>query len=270
MAKLLIIEEDDVLLNDMRKRLSLDLHLVESFCRGDQVLHGLAVHEYSLIVVDLELSGTMTGLEVCRLCRQSSQLPIICLSDKTHLSAKELAFAAGTDDYLTKPFQVEELCLRVNALLRRPAVYVPDLLSAGSLTLERRSLTVSCNGRRIDLSRLEFALLELFIRHPGQLLSQATLLKTLWSSSKTDSSHALRTCLKKLRSKIEQTGISSPIKNVYGEGYKFDCPETHESGSRKDRIVTASAIDDRAQVWPGRDENHLPYSRQQSLPTVLS
>jgi OmpR-family two-component system manganese-sensing response regulator len=144
------------------------------------------------------------------------------LTNKSTILDKEAGFDVGADDYLTKPFHLKELSARLRALLRRSQTIVDDVLTAGKLSLDPRARRLTRGGEDVHLARTEFALLEFFMRHRGQVFSTEALLERVWTADSERSSETIRTCIKKLRNKIDIEGEPSLIKNVHGVGYVFD------------------------------------------------
>lgn len=162
----------------------------------------------------------MAGIELCRVYR--GQAPVLFLTAGGTLPDKEEGFEAGADDYLAKPFQMEELAMRVRALLRRAPRLPEDILRGAEIVLDRQKVKVTKDGKEIFLSRTEFALLELLLSNQGNLLSQDQIMEAVWPQESERTSEALRTCLKKLRVKIDNPNEPSLITNVHGIGYRFE------------------------------------------------
>ena len=220
--KILLVEDDAKLLQTVQGWLEIDGYVVEAVSDGNRAVELLAIKNYDLIIVDWMLPG-LTGLEICKHYRNAGgTTPLLFLTGRDTLMDKEEGFVAGGDDYLTKPFQIRELTLRVQALLRRSQNTVLDIMRAGGLVLNSRDLRVTYEGKEIHLARMEFALLEFFMRSPGQLFTQDQILESVWTDESERSPEALRTCLKKLRRKIDGDRPNSFISNVHGIGYRFE------------------------------------------------
>lgn len=222
MAKILVVEDDIDLANRVRAWLQAERHLAEVANDGVTAMEHLEAFSYDVIVMDWELPG-LTGPEICRKFRaQGGSTPIIMLTGKDKIGDKETGFDSGADDYLTKPFHVKELSARIKALMRRPQVMAPSILKVANIELDPVAHKVTKNGETIDLLPKEFALLEFFIRHPGQLFSPEALLERLWHSESESTIETVYTYVKRLRAKIDSDKKNSLIKTIYGLGYRLE------------------------------------------------
>jgi len=224
MAKILIVEDDAAvsgLIEDYCKR---EHHAVEAVASGIEASERLKLFHYDLIILDWQLPD-LSGIEVCRIYRHSGgTAAILMLTGKASIIDKESGFEAGADDYLTKPFQFRELVARVKASLRRPRTLIPGVFTVAHIALDTSSHEVTKNGEKIDLLPKEFALLELFLRNPNQVFSLEALLDRVWSSESDTTPEAVRTCLLRLRRKLDVPGGQSIISTLYGVGYRLDQP----------------------------------------------
>jgi len=176
-----------------------------------------------LIVLDLMLPK-MDGLDVCRALRRESDVPIIMLTARAEEADRLIGLELGADDYITKPFSPRELVARVRALLRRAKgrVYQTGIIRVGDLVLNTDSHTLSLAEEEIHLTRIEFNLLEIFVRHPGQIFSRAQLLENLHGVAHAGYDRSIDAHIKNLRRKIEDDPAEPRyILTVYGVGYKF-------------------------------------------------
>lgn len=221
MAKILLVEDDPHLATTVEDGVSFEKHIVDVATDGQQGLDMLALAQYDLIILDWELPY-FTGIEILRKIRsKGNQTPVLMLTGKSSILDKESGFNCGADDYLTKPFHIKELCARIRALLRRPSIMVQETLTAGNITIDPAEFKVKRAGVEIQLARLEFAVLEFFMRNQGQVFSNETLLERVWPVDSERTPQSVRTLIKKLRLKIDGGGPSL-IKNVHGVGYKLE------------------------------------------------
>lgn len=173
---------------------------------GFEALETIAKWSPDVIVTDLMMPG-MTGLELCRQIRAVSETPIVVLSVKGEEGIKVEALDAGADDYVTKPFGIEELLARLRAVQRRSrprAIETLNILSSGDLRIDLDSREVSVGDRTIHLTPKEYDLLVYFVSHPGKVLTQRTLLGAVWGGNFTGQSEYLRVFVGQLRKKIEK------------------------------------------------------------------
>lgn len=225
MAKVLLVEDDKVMANSIRDWLMFEKHIVETAEDGEAALALLNTFTYDVIVLDWEMPK-LSGIEVCRRFRaKGGNSPILFLTGRDTVIDKETGLDSGADDYITKPFHVRELSARVRALLRRPSTATGVILKAGNLELDPSTHKVRKSGKEIDLPRQEFALLEFFMRNLNRVLSQELIMERVWSTEYPCSPETFRTCLKKLRGKIDEEGSSSLIKNLHGVGYILEIKE---------------------------------------------
>ncbi len=181
-----------------------------------------------LILLDLMLPG-MDGLEVCRLIRRESAVPIIMLTAKDSDVDKIVGLEMGADDYVTKPFNVRELVARVRAVLRRSAggedEYAANVLERGNIAIDMERHEVRVDERVIEIPPMEFRLLELFLKNPGKALAREYLIAKAWGGDFYGQTKTLDVHIRRLREKVE-TDPANPahIKTVRGVGYRFDSP----------------------------------------------
>jgi DNA-binding response OmpR family regulator len=222
-AKILLVEDDMGLSRMVRDWLTFEHHLVETADNGRDGLDKLQFYQYDLVILDWELPE-MTGIEICKEFRsRGGTTPVLMLTGKGTIGDKESGYDAGADDYLTKPFHMKELSLRLKALLRRGGTALQsDKLKFRDLELEPASHRVTREGKDLQLLPKEFALLEFFMRHPNQVFSAEALLSRVWASETDTTVDAVSTCIKRLRKKIDLDGQTSIIKTVHGVGYKLE------------------------------------------------
>lgn len=190
---------------------------------GVQALAIARQEKPDLIVLDLMLPG-MDGLDVCRAIRKESDLPIIMLTARAEEADQLIGLELGADDYITKPFSPRALVARVRALLRRARgdLLQSESLKAGSLELDMKRMEVRLQGELVHLTRSEYSLLEVLVKHEGQPLSREQLLEYLHGVAFGGVDRSVDSHIKNLRKKIE-TDPTDPayIQTIYGYGYKF-------------------------------------------------
>ncbi|HEY9712502.1 MAG TPA: response regulator transcription factor [Chroococcales cyanobacterium] len=221
MAKILIIEDDKALCATLESWLKFQHHTVECSYNGADGRSLLRDFRFDIVILDLSLPD-IQGTEILREFRaQHGQTPILILTGKSDIKDKEAGLDMGADDYLTKPFDVNELGARVRALLRRPVQYVAAILEAGDIRLDPVNHQVTKGGVPLKLFPREFTLLEFLMRHQNTLFSTEALIEHVWESKIGASAETLRTAVRRLRRQIDATGEPSLIENIHGVGYKF-------------------------------------------------
>lgn len=222
MSKILVVEDDIDLSSTLRDWLELENYIVETVANGQDALYLMTGFSYDLIILDIQLPD-MTGLEICRKYRMSGGTAhILMLTARSKIDERADGLDAGADDYLTKPFHMQELAARLRSLMRRPRDLKTPLLEYGNLAIDMITHKVTRDGEEIYLQKMEFALLHFLMRHPRQVFSVDTLLDRVWKSETERSDKTMRALVKRLRDKIDSEGKPSLIKNVHGVGYKFD------------------------------------------------
>lgn len=207
------------MINDL---LTFEKHTVEIVHNGLDARENLRMSEYDLIILDWDLPE-MSGIDLLREYRGlGGTAPVIFLTGKAEITDKEIGLDNGADDYLTKPFHMKELALRVRALLRRPRAFVSEMLQVRDIELYPRDHRLLKNGVEIKVYPKEFALLEFFMRHPNQIFSADALLDHVWRSDSTASIDTVRQSLTRLRQSLDEDKKNPLIKTIYGVGYKLE------------------------------------------------
>lgn len=222
MAKILIVEDSAMVADSVSDWLTLDGHVVDCVQDGEEARFRLKNYQYDLIVLDWELPK-VSGLELCKNFRSSGGItPVLMLTGRNDIQDKTCGLDSGADDYLTKPFHMEELGSRVRALLRRPSQLLSNRLKARYLELDVQSRKVFKHGNEISLVPKQFSLLEFFMRHPNEIFSQEALVNRIWSDESEMSPETLRVHLANLRKSIDEDGQPSIIRTVHRVGYVLD------------------------------------------------
>lgn len=194
--------------------------VVQGVLDGLQALENIEEFDPDVIVLDLMLPG-LSGFEVAGRVRTKSSVPILMLSARDDIADKVKGLSLGADDYLTKPFALEELAARVVALLRRSGAPPGQTLRHAEITLDLATREVRRNGRPMDLTAKEFDLLHLFMRHPRQVLSREQILAAVWGYDYVGDSNVIEAYVSYLRRKLNGSGEKDPIQTVRSVGYRL-------------------------------------------------
>jgi two-component system response regulator MprA len=221
---ILIVEDDIAILKVLQRSLSFEGYEVDSAENGETALTRLKVHHPDAVILDLMLPD-MDGIEVCRRIRVSDKVPILILTARESVKDRVIGLDAGADDYLVKPFALDELLARVRALLRRSVPEKAAELSFSDLTLNPSTRQAIRNQRVIHLSAKEYDLLELFLRHPRQVLTREVIFDRVWGYDFGGESNVLDVYVRYLRKKLEESGENKLIHTVRGVGYVLREPD---------------------------------------------
>jgi DNA-binding response OmpR family regulator len=222
MAERILVVEDDLRMADfLRRGLIFEGYRVEVAQDGEAGLAAARTELPDLVVLDLMLPGELDGLEVCRRLRAASDIPILMLTAKGTLSDKVSGLDSGADDYLVKAdFHFEELLARVRALLRRRQVPPSqEVLRFEDLALYPASREAMRGERRLELTAREFDVLELFMRHPRQVLTRDVIYDRIWNYDFGGESNIIEVYVRYLRTKLEKDGKPRLLHTVRGVGY---------------------------------------------------
>jgi two-component system response regulator MprA len=214
--QILIVEDDIAIRNLLQRGLSLEGYRVDSAGDGENALEKMHDNHPDLVILDLMLPG-IDGIEVCRRIRATDKLPIIMLTARETIKDRILGLDSGADDYIIKPFELDELLARVRALLRRTMPDRASELIFTDLTLNAATRQAIRNGRVINLSAKEYELLELLMRHPRQVLTREVIFDRVWGYDFGGESNVLDVYI--LRKKLEFSGEGKLIHTIRGVGY---------------------------------------------------
>jgi two-component system, OmpR family, response regulator MprA len=216
--RILIVEDDPAILKMLQRGLAFEGFVVDVATDGRMGMNQARDHRPDLVVLDWMLPG-LDGLEVCRRLRSSSSLPILMLTAKDTIQDRVQGLDAGADDYLVKPFNLEELLARIRALLRRTQTERNQVYKFADMTMDTSSRLVTRSGRQIQLTAKEYELLELFLRHPRQVLTREVIFDRVWGYDFGGESNVLEVYIRYLRQKLETDEEHRLIHTVRGVGY---------------------------------------------------
>ncbi len=219
--RILLIEDEQALREQVQQRLQDEGYTVDASGDGNEGLYLASEYPVDLAVVDLGLPG-MPGLELIRTLRENGRdLPILILTARGKWEEKVTGLEAGADDYLVKPFHMEELLARVKALLRRAAGSGRDELIFGTLRLDTNGQQVSLEGSVVELTAYEYRLLEYLARHPGKVIPKSELADYLYPHDDDRDSNVIEVLIGRVRRKIDADNRLNPIETLRGRGYRF-------------------------------------------------
>jgi two-component system OmpR family response regulator len=220
-VRLLVVEDETKMAELLARGLREEGHAVDVVGNGEDALWMAAAAPYDVIVLDVMLPG-LDGLAVCRGLRERGVwTPVLILTARDAVADRVAGLDTGADDYLVKPFSFSELLARLRALARRAPGERPVVLEVGDLQLDPASRRVVRDGVELELSAKEFALLEVFMRHPGETLSRIRLLEAGWDMAYESRSNLVDVYVSYLRRKIDRPFGRNSLETVRGAGYRL-------------------------------------------------
>ncbi len=219
--RVLVVEDEPVLRESLVQRLRDSGFVVDAAADGIEGEFAGREYPIDVAVVDLGLPGR-PGLEVIRAWREAGKaFPILILTARDRWQEKVEALQSGADDYVTKPFQFEELLARLQALLRRSGGWSQPVLQAGPIELDPRSQQVRALGKPVELTAFEYRLLEYLMLHAGQVVSKSELTDKLYEQDFDRDSNVIEVFVGRLRRKLDPDGQLQPIETLRGRGYRM-------------------------------------------------
>ena len=221
MAKIMVVEDEEIIRQLIMEEL--EKWQFETFGTTDfnQVFSDFEREEPQLVLLDINLP-VLDGYYWCQKIREVSKVPIIFISSRNTNMDMIMAMNMGADDFVTKPFQIDVLIAKINELLRRSYNYTElssEMMSHNGITLNVDNGSMEINGEIIDLSKNEYRLLFILMKHNGKILSREKLLRALWDDERFVDDNTLTVNINRLRRKIEQAGIQGYIETKVGQGY---------------------------------------------------
>ena len=222
--RILLIEDDERLVESLGARLREAGYALDVSTDGVEGLYVGEEFPIDLAIIDLGLPG-LNGLEVIRRLRQGGRaFPILVLTARSDWQDKVEGLEAGADDYLTKPFQVEELMARINALLRRAGGHAKPSVELGPLTVDLSGQRVYRDGAEIELTTYEFKVLQYLVMHPDEVVTKTALSEHIYEEDADRDSNVIEVFIGRLRRKIDPDGALNPIETLRGRGYRLALP----------------------------------------------
>ena len=219
--RILVIEDEHDLLTDIKTRLQSEAYVVDTSAEGNEGYFFATEYPLDAAIIDIGLPG-MSGIEIIKKLRQQgSTLPILILTARSRWQEKVEGLEAGADDYLVKPFQMEELLARLKALLRRASGSASTELSCGCLTLKLETQQVLRDAEVVDITAFEYRMLEYLIRHSNEAVSKTRLADYLYPHDDDRDSNVIEVLIGRLRKKLDPDGSLKPIETLRNRGYRF-------------------------------------------------
>jgi two-component system, OmpR family, response regulator len=217
----LFVEDESKIANFVQAGLKEQGFVVEYCDNGDEAYLRAMDNEYDVIVLDIMVPGK-DGLSILKHLRRSGRnVPVILLTARNELDDRLEGLNLGADDYIAKPFFVEELVARIHAVIRRSVGDRQNLLSVGALKLDRITREVTCNQQVVELTTREFNLLEYLMRAPGRVFTRTQILEHVWGYDFNPNTNVVDVCIQRIRKKIDPLNELSWIESVRGVGYRF-------------------------------------------------
>ena len=220
--RLLIVEDDPVLQASLAEQLRDAGHAVDTAGDGKEGLYFAEEFKPDLAIIDLGLP-IMSGMDLIRTIREKElSFPILILTARDRWQEKVDGLSSGADDYLTKPFQLEELIARVNALIRRAAGFASPVISCGQVSMDTSAQNVTVDGEEVVLTAFEYRLLECLMLSAGRVISKAELTDRLYDQDFERDSNVIEVLVGRLRRKLDPENNTNPIETLRGRGYRFN------------------------------------------------
>ena len=218
--KILVVEDDLHIQRLVRETLEADGHQVVATADGNEAARWIGKQFFEAAVLDVMVPGR-TGFELCTLLRESQEIPILMLTALGELTDKRDGFSAGADDYITKPFDPEELVFRLHAVARRYQKAVVPIMQFGEVAIDKQSQQLTIGTTRLTIPRREFDLLHQLASFPGRVFSREELIEHVWGLDFMGDDRTIDVHIKRLRARLQQTDAIT-IQTVRGLGYRLE------------------------------------------------
>jgi len=223
--RLLVVEDESLLRQQLEQGLTRQGYVVDAAEDGKAGLYYATEYDYDAAIVDLGLPE-IDGISLIKQIRaEDKEFPVLILTARGDWQDKVAGLDAGADDYVVKPFQMDEILARLNALMRRAAGFAKPKLEFGPLNLDLTAKRLTVDGNAVDLTAYEYKMLEYLMLHPGQVISKTELTEHLYAQDYDRDSNVLEVFVRRLRQKLDPKQTLKPIETVRGQGYRFSLAE---------------------------------------------
>jgi two-component system, OmpR family, response regulator PhoP len=232
--RILIVEDEQALRESLVTQLSAAGYTVDAAADGEEGLYAGKEYPIDLAIIDLGLPK-LPGMELIRKLREGGRsFPVLILTARDRWQDKVEGLQSGSDDYLAKPFHMQELLARVQALLRRSGGWSQPVLQCGDISLDTRTQMVTVSERVIDLTSFEYRILEFLMLRAGEVISKAELTERLYAQDFERDSNVIEVFIGRLRRKLDPEGSRQPIETLRGRGYRLVLARAESPGMRAD------------------------------------
>jgi two-component system response regulator PhoP len=222
--RLLIVEDEDLLRAQLVKALEDTDYVVDSSSDGETGLYQSREYDYDAAIIDLGLPK-LNGIDLIKAIRADGMnFPILILTARDNWTDKVEGLESGADDYVVKPFQIEEIKARLNALLRRAAGFSKPTLDFAGLSLDTSAKRLRVDGEEVELTAYEYKVLEYLMMNPDKVISKTELTEHLYDQDYDRDSNVLEVFIRRLRQKLDPNETLKPIDTIRGQGYRFNVP----------------------------------------------
>ena len=219
--KILIIEDDIELQRQLADTLIAENYEVDTSSDGDDGLYRAREFEYDMAIIDIGLPK-ISGIDVIKSLRaENNTMPILILTARSSWRDKVHGLKAGADDYLVKPFEIEELLARMEAMLRRASGYATHMIQHGPIKLDTQTQELWVNEEEVDLTAFEYKILDYFLRNPKRIISKTALMDYLYDEESDRDMNVVEVLIGRLRRKLDPDNTVKPIETLRGRGYRF-------------------------------------------------
>lgn len=220
--KILVVEDEATLQDQLKNALNKEGYAVEQAFDGEDGLYYASEYPIDMAIIDLGLPK-LNGLDlISRLREQNKEFPILILTARSRWQEKVEGLSRGADDYLVKPFQIEELLARVNALLRRSSGFSSPVITKGPIELNSSSKVIKLHAEEVELTAYEYKVLEYLMMNPDKVVSKTELTEHIYEQDHDKDSNVLEVFIRRLRKKIDPDGELQPIETLRGRGYRIN------------------------------------------------